>query len=522
MTIRKHRFLKIVFSCIITALVAFTFSKASAELIIVDHTCTDITQIPQSAIEKSKDDLHIAYGHTSHGSQLTTGMTDLVRFANGGGLGLSLPDDIFAWNNGGTGGALDLHDYAMSGDVGYYPQWVNETRTYLDDPTHSDVNVIIWSWCGQASGLTQQEMVDQYLAPMTQLELDYPNVTFVYMTGHADGNGETGNLHLRNEQIRDYCIANNKTLYDFYDIDCYDPDNNYFGDKLVNDNCDYDSDMNGTRDTNWATEWQSTHTEDVDWYSCTPAHTQPLNGNLKTYAAWWLWARIAGWNPGSIQYALTVNTQGAGTVTLDPSGGVYDAGTEVALTATADPDWMFCGWTGDLTGVDSPEIVTMNADKNVTATFLRVELDLGIQILDLNAVDPDDINEIAGKPQDFLYGMMEIEIEVAGLGATGAVTVTLPSPAPAGYEWYKYTATLGWILFGRNEISGGSGDGAEFNPGRDQITIYITDNGPYDTDPTPGIIKDPLGLGSTSFSPQQSNSSSGSSSGGCFISSISR
>ena len=60
-------------------------------------------------------------------------MSGLVGFANNGGLGLSLPTDIFAWNNGGTGGALDLHDNAMVGDCGYYPQWVNNTRDYLGD-----------------------------------------------------------------------------------------------------------------------------------------------------------------------------------------------------------------------------------------------------------------------------------------------------------------------------------------------------------------------------------------------------
>ena len=261
---------------------------------VIDHTCTDITLIPQSAIQQAKDTLHIAYGHTSHGSQLTTGMTGLVGFANGGGLDLSLPYNFFLWNNGGTDDALDLHDYAMSGDVGYYPQWVNETRTYLNNSANSDVNVIIWSWCGQVSGLTEQQMIDQYLSPMSQLETEYPDVTFVYMTGHADGSGETGNLHLRNQQIRNYCIANNKVLYDFYDIECYDPDGNYYGDKLVDDACNYDSDGNGSRDRNWATDWQVSHIEDQDWYTCSSAHSQPLNANHKAYAAWWLWATLAG------------------------------------------------------------------------------------------------------------------------------------------------------------------------------------------------------------------------------------
>ena len=64
-------------------------------------------------------------------------------------------------------GALDLHDDAMGDDVGYYPDWVQNTHCYLGavNPTtgrgnsNSDVNVIIWSWCGQASGLTEQQMI---------------------------------------------------------------------------------------------------------------------------------------------------------------------------------------------------------------------------------------------------------------------------------------------------------------------------------------------------------------------------
>ena len=262
---------------------------------IIDHNCTDITKIPESAINQAKATLHIGYGLTSHGSQLTAGMKELREFANNGGLGLSHPQDIFRWNNGGTDGALDLEEGDGYGsgwldhDCGYYPDWVNETRQYLDDSSHADVNVIIWSWCGQASGRTEQSMLDMYLTPMSQLEEEYPGVTFVYMTGHADGSGETGNLHLRNQQIKNYCIANNKVLYDYYDIECYDPDGNYFGDKNVNDDCSYTG-------GNWAIEWQNSHTEGVDWYMCNSAHSQPLNANRKAYAAWWLWAVLAGWD----------------------------------------------------------------------------------------------------------------------------------------------------------------------------------------------------------------------------------
>ena len=264
----------------------------AADAIIVDHSCTDIAAIPQSAIEAAKANLHIAYGHTSHGSQLTTGMTGLVAFANGGGKGLALTENIFAWNNGGSDGALDLHDYAMAGDVGYYPDWVENTENYLS--ANADVNVIIWSWCGQVdSKYAAGTLESEYLTPMAQLEADYPKVTFVYMTGHVDIWDDADNK-AANQTIRKYCTANGKVLYDFADIERYDPGGTYF--EYVNDDCGYYDGPGGTFLGNWAIEWQGSHSEGEDWYNCSSAHSQPLNANQKAYAAWWLWARLGGWD----------------------------------------------------------------------------------------------------------------------------------------------------------------------------------------------------------------------------------
>ncbi len=251
--------------------------------VIIDHLATDLTLIPTEWIEEAKETLHIAYGHTSHGSQITTGMTGLAGFANAPNGG-----SAYEWNSGGSGGALDLRDTPFSGanDLGNPDRtaWADATRDYLD--LNPEINVIIWSWCGQADGT--EEEIDLYLNLMDELEKDYPDVMFVYMTGHTNGTGLNGNLHLRNQQIRDFCEANEKILYDFEDIESYDPDWNYFGDLNVTDSCSYDG-------GNWATEWQNSHTEGVEWYNCSSAHSQPLNANLKAYAAWWLWARLAGW-----------------------------------------------------------------------------------------------------------------------------------------------------------------------------------------------------------------------------------
>ena len=256
----------------------------------IDHRNVDVAALTQAQIERAKASLHIAYGHTSHGSQLTEGMAGLVGFANGGGKDLALPENVFAWNHGGTGGALDLHDYAMCQDVGYYPDWVECTSNYLDDAANSNVNVIIWSWCGQMDDkYAAGTLTNEYLAPMAAFERDYPHVAFVYMTGHVDI-WDDANNKAACEAIRAWCSVSNRILYDFNDIEHHDPDGTYF--EFVNDDCGIYDGAGGSAIGNWATAWQTSHAENVDWYTCGSQHSEPLNANQKAYAAWALWCRL--------------------------------------------------------------------------------------------------------------------------------------------------------------------------------------------------------------------------------------
>jgi hypothetical protein len=212
----------------------------------------------------------------------------------------------YAYSNGGTNGTLDWRVFIQNfGGLGIassleydanlnvnYTAWERATRAYL--ATNPGVNVIMWAWCwGANSGLANMQ---QYISLMEGLERDFPSVKFVYMTGRTNGFPSEMPDYDDNKYIRDYCVAHNKILYDFYDIECYDPDGNYFGDKGCNDACDYDSNGDHVRDSNWAINWQNAHNNPELWYTCACEHSQPINGNMKAYAAWYLFARLAGWD----------------------------------------------------------------------------------------------------------------------------------------------------------------------------------------------------------------------------------
>ncbi len=69
---------------------------------------------------------------------------------------------------------------------------------------------------------------------------------------------------------------------------------------------------------------------------------------------------------------LVINNVGNGTVT-PLSGNLYLQNEVVPLTATADPGWSFAGWSGDLISTTNPTVITMNADKTITATFAYLD-----------------------------------------------------------------------------------------------------------------------------------------------------
>ena len=225
----------------------------SSAAIIADHqAAANFSNIPSGYFSLARSTFNIYYGHTSHGSQIITGMSMLE-------------------NENANYGLPPIHETGP--DLGY-PTWEPKTREYLDE--HPETNLVMWSWCGQLSGYSA-EKVNNYLTKMNRLEVDYPNVTFIYMTGHLNGSGPSGTLYANNNQIRSFCRENSKILFDFADIESYDPDSNYYPDG--GDACE------------WCSTWCNSHV----CPSCGHcAHSHCFNCYLKGKAFWWLLARLSG------------------------------------------------------------------------------------------------------------------------------------------------------------------------------------------------------------------------------------
>jgi len=107
----------------------------------------------------------------------------------------------------------------------------------------------------------------------------------------------------------------------------------------------------------------------------------------------WVW---------KLQYELVCAWNAGGTVTPGLSTW-HDEGTQVEVDALPDSDAHFVGWSGDLSGDTTPQTVTMNAMRSVTAMFYvnkapsvstKIEhpekKQAGLVILQYNLSDPDD------------------------------------------------------------------------------------------------------------------------------------
>ncbi|MCP4291116.1 MAG: hypothetical protein GY780_04710 [bacterium] len=242
----------------IAIILILTGSIAHAGPILIDHHApASFSSIPDTIFQKIRHNFEFFYGHTSHGGQIMTGIEMLDNEHDE-----MYDSPVFQEIS---------DDLGHNGDI----SWVEPTRQWLSN--NPETNAVMWSWCGGASD-NSEAGINAYLQAMNQLESEFPEVFFIYMTGHLDGTGPEGNLYSRNNQIREYCSTNDKILYDFADIESWDPAGTYYPNE--SDNC------------TWCTTWCSGHDCPGSCGGC--AHSHCFNCYQKGKAFWWMMAQIAG------------------------------------------------------------------------------------------------------------------------------------------------------------------------------------------------------------------------------------
>jgi hypothetical protein len=285
---------------------------SAQEAIIADHTITGIRRIediPLEWIHKARDSLKIMYRGTSHSHQLTCGLRYIMS-EYGADYAFHRPrpghdpiekEDtlLFFTNVGQVEGIGDCPRDLGDGDN----DWWTCTREFLDLSPH--INVAFWSWCSGASRASE-EQINTYCVQADAIDKDYPDVRFVYMTGHTDGSGyvhrsnseRVPTLRRNNEIIRKFCRDSGKILFDFADIESHSPDGRDMMTLYVNQHhYDTDGDKRADDESNWCREYCETDPDGCygQKYDDECGHTDPLISQLKGEALWWMLAKMVGW-----------------------------------------------------------------------------------------------------------------------------------------------------------------------------------------------------------------------------------
>ncbi len=93
-------------------------------------------------------------------------------------------------------------------------------------------------------------------------------------------------------------------------------------------------------------------------------------------------------NFSQIQYALSLNIVGNGSVAKNPNQSSYHYGDTVVLTATPLSGWSFNGWTGALTSNSNPVSIIITGTTAVTATFTQITYQVNFETVGSGSTNP--------------------------------------------------------------------------------------------------------------------------------------
>jgi hypothetical protein len=135
---------------------------------------------------------------------------------------------------------------------------------------------------------------------------------------------------------------------------------------------------------------------------------------------------------GGAQYTLGITRAGtgSGTVTNNPTGTTFSAGTVVTLTATPDANSTFTGWSGGSSGTSSTTTVTMNGNTSVIATFMLKTFTITASAGSNGSISPKGTLTVNSggrqtftiKPRPFFFKIADVKVDGVSKGPITSYT----------------------------------------------------------------------------------------------------
>ena len=164
-------------------------------------------------------------------------------------------------------------------------------------------------------------------------------------------------------------------------------------------------------------------------------------------------------------YTLTVSVVpfGVGSVTRNPDQPTYVYGSQVQLTATANPGYTFSNWSGGASGATNPITITMNGNQTVTANFTQDHYTLTVSVV------PFGVGSVTRNPDQptYVYGS-QVQLTATAnpgytfsnwsggaSGATNPITITMNGnqTVTANFTQDHYTLTVSVVPFGVGSVT---------------------------------------------------------------------
>ncbi len=152
-------------------------------------------------------------------------------------------------------------------------------------------------------------------------------------------------------------------------------------------------------------------------------------------------------------YDLTINTEGEGEVAeaVVQQNKDYESGTVVELTANPAEGYEFVEWTGDLSGSENPQQITMDGPKEVTVVFEKKSYSLTINTDGGGSVskDPEQSEyehnsdvELTANPAEGWKFVEWSNGEASSSENPQTITMTMDTTLTAVFEKKSYALTV--------------------------------------------------------------------------------